>query len=137
MCLAPSNVVVVLSGILIRALGSTPIVGCLFALAADTIEYGEWKSGVGTEGLVVSAASLGSRLGQRFAAVLVGWLLGWTGYIGGAAMQTAGALTGIKAVFLWVPIPMMIIQLLLLWIYRLDKQYPEIVAELKQRRATQ
>ena len=48
----------------------------MFALAADTVEYGEWKTGIRTEGTSYSVFSFTRKLGQGVGAPLAAYTLG-------------------------------------------------------------
>ena len=134
MFLAPSSYAIVLAGTVIKAIGSAPLVGTLFAMVADTIEYGEWKFGVRAEGLAFGTIALAAKIFVGLGNVMVGWLLGITGYVNGAETQSASVLFAVKAMFLHIPLAILIFSGFLLWIYKLDDQYPSIVADLKLRR---
>jgi GPH family glycoside/pentoside/hexuronide:cation symporter len=66
--------------------------------------------------------------------VLVGWMLGLGGYVSGAAVQPGPAMLAIKVMFLHLPMVLLLAVGLILWVYKLDKEYPSIVADLKARR---
>lgn len=124
---------IVISGILLRGVGQAAIVGTIFAMLADTIEYGEWKTGIRNEGMVYAGGSMGLKIGTGIGLALIGWLLSWGGYIGGQETQTGSALISIEALFIYIPIIINILQLVLLSIYKLDKEYPQIMKDLKLR----
>ncbi|MBU0927622.1 MAG: MFS transporter [Spirochaetes bacterium] len=133
MIAAPHNVAAIIVGMVVKGLGMAPLAGTMFAMIADTIEYGEWKSGVRTEGLVYSAASFGGKVGSGIGVGLVGWILAWGGYAAGATVQTPGAILAIKSMFLYIPLAVSAATIVLLSMYKLDKQYPQIVEELHRR----
>ena len=56
--LGGNSTAMVLTGIVIGAVGLGLPVGLLFALIADTVDYGEWKSGVRAQGLVACGRGL-------------------------------------------------------------------------------
>ena len=56
------------------------------------------------------------------------------GYVGTAATQTAGAIMSIKAAYIYVPILLTAVQFVILLFYKLDKEYPAILADLQKRR---
>src|SRR5699024_7699232 len=58
----PTSLTLVIIGQIIRGLGKAAVMGVLFAMLADTVEYGEWKTGVRDEGLVYSGASMGIKI---------------------------------------------------------------------------
>ena len=133
--LDPTDMTLVLVSRVIRSIGLVPMAGALFALLADTIEYGEWKTGVRTEGLVYSAGSFGSKLGTGLGIALLGWILSLGSYVGSAEVQAESAIFAINATYVYFPIVLYGVLIALLWVYRLDRLYPTIVAELEKRRA--
>jgi GPH family glycoside/pentoside/hexuronide:cation symporter len=136
MFVAPHSFAVVLAGTILKGLGSAPLFGTLFAMVADTIEYGEWKYRVRTEGLTFGVMALISKISVGLGNALVGFILGRSGYQAGAVSQAASAVFAIKAMFLHLPLMLTVIIGLILWVYGLDKQYPSIVAELRARRSS-
>lgn len=74
-----------------------------WGLVGEAIDYNEMITGKRTEGSIYGTFNLTRRIGQTVgnsAAVLA---LGWIGYQVGAATQTAGTLTGIKALVVLIP----------------------------------
>lgn len=130
----PSNLPVFLLGTALAGLGVMPTLGLLLAMVNDTVEYGEYKTGLRTEGLVNSAASFGMKFGTGLGLAVVGWLLGIGGYVGGAAEQPALAIEMIKAVNIQIPLALAVIQIILMVFFRIDKEYPAILAELQRRK---
>ena len=62
----PSNTMLVIGTSLLRGAGFACVMGVQFAFIADTVEYGQWKSNVRTEGLIFSAQSFGGKFGAGF-----------------------------------------------------------------------
>ncbi|WP_245238250.1 MFS transporter [Paenibacillus etheri] len=75
-------------------MGTVPMAATGFSMLADTIEYGEWKTGMRTEGLVYSAGSFGSKA---------------------CSVKEQHLSSG----------------LIILIPYKLDKEYPQIIEDLK------
>lgn len=125
--------VVVLIASVILGVGGGMLGAGSFAFLADTVEYGEWKSGVRTEGLIFSAASFGLKVGTGLATAIVGWGLAYFGYHSGAVTQTAHAIQGIEFLYIWLPLGLSIVQVILLCFYDLDKIYPQIMKDLNAR----
>ena len=67
----------------------------LFSMAADTVEYGELKSGRRVTGLVFSGALFALKLGVAIGGWLIGVVLAYYGYDGQADSQSSGAIRGI------------------------------------------
>ncbi|MEA5021587.1 Isoprimeverose transporter [bioreactor metagenome] len=131
----PTNINYVLPGVFIKGLGFAPLAGTLYALIADTIEYGEWKTGLRMEGLIMSAASFGQKVGTGIGLAIMGWLLAWGNYAGNAAAQSPEALHVISFMFIQLPLCIYAAIIAIMYFYRLDREYPAIIAELNQRRS--
>ena len=129
----PTHTMMVIGTSLLRGAGFACVMGVQFAFIADTVEYGQWKSNVRTEGLIFSAQSFGGKFGAGIGSALVGGVLAMGAYDGSLSVQPDTAITAIKVLYLGLPIVVIFIQLLLMIPYRLDKEYPQIIADLKQR----
>ncbi|MEC0244390.1 glycoside-pentoside-hexuronide (GPH):cation symporter [Paenibacillus chitinolyticus] len=128
----PANITLVLTGTVIKAIGTVPIVGTIFAMLADTVDYGEWKTGIRSEGLVYSATTFGSKAGTGIGAAVVSWVLAWSGYLGGQAVVSASVQSSIQFLFIYLPVLIGVIQIAILAFYKLDKEYPQIIQELTE-----
>lgn len=118
---------------IIRGVGNACGGATMWAMVSDTIDYGEWKTGVRTEGLVNSACSFGYKIGNGVGSALLGLILEIGGYIGEAATQTASALTSIRVCFVWIPIGVYIAGLIIMKFYHLDAEFAKIIEDLKKR----
>lgn len=125
--------IIVVSSV-IRGIGNACGGATMWAMVSDTIDYGEWKTGYRTEGLVNSACSFGYKIGNGIGSALLGVILEVGGYVGNAAAQTASALTSIKICFVWIPIAVYVCGLIIMKFYHLDKEFDGILADLKARK---
>jgi sugar (glycoside-pentoside-hexuronide) transporter len=129
-----TNIVVVITGTIIGSIGLGLPAGLLFAFMADTVDYGEWKSGIRAQGILVSSAGMGIKLGSGFGAAIPAWLLAAGGYVPNQK-QAESALQMITLSFVWLPIIFGILSILILiFIDKWEKPHHEIVAELAARR---
>lgn len=110
-----------------------PIMSATFAMLGDSIEYGEYKTGVRVEGLTYAGASLGQKVGAGLGTALVGYILAFSGYVPNA-QQSAEALMGIRVVYVVAPIIFYISYLIALQFNPLDKIYKDVERELIKRR---
>ena len=95
--MAMTSVPVLIVSAVIRGIGYACVMGVQFAIIGDSVEYGEWKTGVRSEGLVFSAQSFGCKVGMGLGNALIGALLSWGGYDGELAVQPDSAITEIKS----------------------------------------
>lgn len=117
----------------IRGLGNACGGATMWAMVSDTIDYGEWKTGYRTEGLVNSACSFGWKIGNGIGSALLGLILEAGGYVGTAITQTKTALFSIEICFIWIPIAIYVIGLVIMSFYHLDKEFPAIIRDLNNR----
>ncbi|KGO12916.1 sodium:melibiose symporter [Clostridium botulinum] len=129
-----TSVKLIYISIIVKGTGNALISATVFALLADTIEYGEWKTNVRTEGLVYSAANFGLKIGIGLGTAIVGWLLAFSNYNGSSKIQTDTAINAINILFIWLPIILSGVQIILLKFYKLDKIYPNIISDLEKRK---
>jgi hypothetical protein len=120
---------------IIRGIGNACGGATMWAMVSDTIDYGEWKTGYRTEGLVNSACSFGYKIGNGLGSALLGLILEIGGYVGDAASQTASALASIRISFVWIPVAVYVIGLIIMKFWQLDKEFDQIIADLKARAA--
>ena len=62
----------------------------VWALEADTVEYGEWKTGVRTEGITYALFSFTRKTGQAVGGALAAYALALGGYKSGARPDAGG-----------------------------------------------
>lgn len=130
----PTSLPIVLFGILIKGFGTVPHTAGLFALVADVIDYGEWKTNERIDGLTYSATSFGMKIGTGIGTALVGWGLSIGRYNANAAVQSTSAIAAIKAIYIYIPLVFIVIGTFVLVFTNLDKIYPIITKDLKERR---
>ncbi|ATQ42415.1 MFS transporter [Caulobacter mirabilis] len=117
----------------LQAFGGASYVVCFWAMLPDTVEYGEWKSGVRTESLVFGLTVLGQKAALGLGAGFLGLLLTHVGYVANQA-QTPETLAGIKAMMFWWPFVGGLISLALIFFYPLDrKTHGRMVEEIAAR----
>jgi GPH family glycoside/pentoside/hexuronide:cation symporter len=104
-------------------------------MAADAIEYGDWKLGIRAGGFVFGTMALVTKVAIGVGNAMVGFILGLTGYVAGATVQTHATQLAIKAMFLHLPLLMFVFMGLILLGYDLDRRYSSIAAELQVRRS--
>ena len=74
----------------------------LFAMYTDCAEYGEWKSGINSAGLTVSASMFSLKTGSAVGSAVPAFILAGFGFIANE-VQTPEAIAGIRLMFNIVP----------------------------------
>ena len=132
---SPVNVTVAMISAVLRGIGVAPLWAWVFPLIADSAEFGQWKTHVRQDGMIFSAASVGSKLGGGLASAGIGLLMDSVGYNGMLATQSAGVMDMIYNICMYAPIGFSLIIVVLCLLYKLDKIYPQVISDLKERDA--
>lgn len=135
--LNPTSVPMVTFGGLLRGIGMTPILGMIFTMIADAIEYGQWKTGIRTAAAIQSATTSGQKFGQGIGSAMIGFIMQANGYVGSETVQSAHTLNTISNLFIYGVAILGFVMIIILLFYRLDKEYPVIIAQLLEREAKQ
>ena len=132
--------------------GSTPAVGIvcfgvlgvglgtintlIFAFQADTVDYGEWKSGIRAEGSSYALLSFMRKAGQGVGGAVAAYTIGLGGYVSGAAAQTGDAVTSIRVAAGALPAAVIVAATAVMLAYPLtEKAFRRMVADVAERRA--
>lgn len=134
MGILPVSASVTVASRVIEAFGRGFHYATMYAMVPDAMEYGEWKTGIRVEGTMMSACSLGAKIGVGFGPGLAGIIMDAAGFDGLLTVQPASALTAINACLVWIPLAFAAGLIVLGFLYKLDDQYDEIVAELARRK---
>ena len=135
--LGGTNLVTLTLGSVIGGVAILPVTMMISIYLIDTMDYGEWKTGTRVEGMLASVNSFASKLGSGIASGMVGLIMGLAGYDGSLATQSASALTSIQVLFNYVPMVLMVVLLILGIAYKLDKELPQIKADLAKKHEAQ
>jgi len=125
--------VMIVIGSVLKGFGSSAIYGLIYAMFADTVDYGEWKNGSRAEGITFSAGSFSEKIGSGIGVVILGALLSVGGYVGGQSVQTTTVQNFITFIFVYLPIIIDVISIVLLAFYKLDNIYDQIRVDLDNR----
>lgn len=107
-----------------------------WALVSDCVEYGEWKTGIRSEGLVYSFFTYFRKLSQALAGFIPGIVLAMVGYVPNQA-QTATALLGIRGLMFIYSATLAVVTIVVMWkLYPLtEKRYKNIMGELLSKKS--
>lgn len=103
----------------------------LASMVADCVEYGEWKTGKRSEGMVFSSNIFKTKLASAIGGALCGYVLAFVGYKANE-VQTVKALTGIHWMYSIIPGIIAMCSILYLRKYNLtENEYEVILEDLK------
>jgi glucuronide carrier protein len=108
----------------------------IFALQADTVDYGEWQSGVRAEGSNYAVLSFMRKAGQGVGGAAAAYTIGLGGYASGAADQSDAAVRSIRVAAGILPAAVILGATAVMLTYSLtEKVFRGLVGELAERRA--
>lgn len=128
------SVSILIIGTIIGSIGGGFAMGVSFAMNADTVDYGEWKSGIRAQGFLSATPAIGVKAGMGIGGALSAWILTVGKYVPNQE-QIPSALRAIEINFIWAPTILSFISILLLLFYKLDKQEKQMISELNERRS--
>ncbi len=130
-----SSVTMHFAALALTGVGSASYAVCFWSMLPDTVEYGEWRSGIRTESLVFGLGVLGQKVALGMGAGLLGVALQQVGYVANAE-QTPETIEGIKQMMFWIPLIGGLCSLALIWRYPVSLQlHAKIVEEIAARKA--
>jgi glucuronide carrier protein len=124
----------------VKGIGASLINTVMFGLEADTVEYGEWKSGRRSEGATYAIFSFTRKVTQSIGGAAGAWALAIGGYISASAtdpnpVQPESAILAVKFTIGLFPALMAAVAMLVFWKYPLtDKFFSQIRDENEARK---
>jgi glucuronide carrier protein len=125
----------------VKGIGASLINTVMFGLEADTVEYGEWKSGKRSEGATYAIFSFTRKVTQSIGGALGAWMLAFGGYLSATStnpnpVQPDSAIWAIRFTIGLLPAMCAIIAMVIFWKYPLtDKIFAEIRNENEARKS--
>lgn len=113
--------------------GSNICTGMFFVMIAETVDHSEWLTGKRQQGLLNALSMFISRLGIMLSSLISSQILARLGYEPDAVLPDT-ALFGIRFNYTLLPAALAILGFVLCFFYRLDKIYPQVLADLQSRR---
>lgn len=105
-----------------------------WSMMPDTVEYGEWRSGVRAESFVFGLAQFFMKVALGFGAGLFGWALDFVGYVPNVP-QSPQTLAGMKNVMVFMPAIGITVGIVAIALYPMRRGVHErIVAEIEARK---
>lgn len=132
------SVPLILAGWTIGFVASGAAMAMPFSVLSDSVDYGEWKTGIRAAGLLTAVgAAFCLKAGAGLGGALPMWLLDAAGYVPKAA-QTPAAARAIEFGVIWLPAAAFALALVPVLFYRrFERLEPQIAADLAARRAKQ
>ena len=118
----------------VAALGVKLSMSIMWAIEADTVEYGQWRTGIRIEGMTYALFSLTRKCGQSLGGSIPAFLLAGGGYLPNSPVQDEAARQGILQAVALVPAIAFSAAFAIMAFYPLtDKRFAELITEIKER----
>ena len=131
--LAPTNIAVVFVSTCLYSVSFQVYYGFFNSQVIECMDYGEWKNGTRVEGVLASATSVMTKVGNGIGTAIAGVLMAVAGYNGSLSVQPESATTMIMSLSCIVPALFAVIFMVVFKFYDLEKQMPKIRAELEEK----
>lgn len=130
------SVALVMTGWTISFVASGAAMAMPFSVLSESVDYGEWKTGVRAAGLLTAVgAAFCLKAGAGLGGALPMWMLDASGYVPKVA-QTPAVISSIVTGVVWLPAACFILGAIPVIFYRrFEAMEPQIRSELEQRRA--
>ena len=126
------NELLIILGLIGIGNGATGIL--FWSMLPDTIEYGEWKSGIRTESSLYGFMTFAQKGAIAFAAVILGMALTAIGFEPNQ-VQTQETLDGLKSLMTWIPLAGACISFILVYFYPIDKAFhKKLIQDIEDRK---
>lgn len=131
----PENLGLIFFLQIIGSMTGGPLSVLLWAMYADTADYGEWKRGRRATGLIFSASTMSQKFGWAIGAYVALSLMAGVGFEPNE-VQTAESMRGLLLLFSVIPAAIGILAMIISLAYPLnEKRVKDMTAELGERRA--
>ncbi|UNK20712.1 MFS transporter [Paenibacillus sp. N3/727] len=127
-----SSIPILIGAVAIGNVGIGFAVGLMYAMLADTVDYGEWRSGIRAQGLLTASSSFGVKFGMGIGGAVAAWVLAIGNYVPNQEQADSG-LAAIQFNFVWIPFICFLICALLLLFYKLEFDQ-KMIGELETQR---
>ena len=133
--LGPKDVFLMMALQVVASFFSGPLTPLIWAMYADTADFGEWKNGRRATGLVFSASTMSQKMGWAIGGFIAAWLLAAVGFEANMT-ATEEVRFGLKLLVSIIPAGAGALAALLMLVYGLDTKFMKSIEEdLRQRRS--
>ncbi|SCC07359.1 MFS transporter [Weissella bombi] len=130
------NLALIITAWIIGTFGASIACAMPFAMLADTVDFGEWKTGIRASGFLTAVGSAFCiQLGSGFGSFIPSKIMAAAGFVANKTQDTT-ALSSINFCFIWLPVIIYVVVAILMSFYlKYEKNEPNILAELDKRHA--
>ena len=131
--MAPRNLLVLIAMFFTVGCGIQAILMTFYAMTADAIDYGEWKTGIRVEALGFGLMSFANKTSLAIGGWMLGNLLAGIGYVA-KVEQSSETLLGVRQILSFAPITGFLLSALVIFFFPVTNlKHQEIRKELDRR----
>ncbi len=128
------DMAVLLSLFITYGIGFSGLMLSLFAIVPETVDYGEWKTGIRTQGIQYGTLTFVFKLAASVAGMLIGFGLELFGYVANA-VQSQSTLMGMRVLTTLFPAAITAIGIIALFFYPINSaKHAMMVREIEERK---
>ncbi len=117
----PKNITLIMVHQGVSAFLSGPLMPLFWSMIADTADYGAWKQGHRSTGLLFSAGTFSQKIGWSIGPALSMALLGWFGFVANQD-QAPETIHGLRLIMSWIPAVFALLTGVAVFFYKIDAE---------------
>ncbi|MDD9147937.1 MFS transporter [Sporolactobacillus sp. CQH2019] len=136
MAFVGGNFVLVIIAWGVGVFGSSIAIAMPFAMLADTVDFGEWKTGIRASGFLTAVgAAFCIQVGSGLGSFIPSKIMAAAGFVANKT-QSASSLSAIQFCFIWLPVIVYVVVAAIMALYpKYEKMEQQIKVDLDSRRA--
>lgn len=115
----PDNIMLIMIHQAVSSFIAAPLMPLFWSMIADTADYGAWKLGQRSTGLLFSAGTFSQKIGWSIGPALSMALLGWFGFVANQD-QAPDTIHGLRMIMSWIPAFFAVLAGAAVFFYKID-----------------
>ena len=124
----PKNIPLIMVHQIVSSFIAAPLMPLFWSMIADTADFGAWKLGQRSTGLLFSAGTFSQKIGWSIGPALALWLLGSFGFVANVE-QSPETIHGLRLIMSWIPAGFAVLAGLTVFLYKID---PKMEYEMEE-----
>lgn len=134
---APRGGAALWTPLVVVGIGNSAFILTFWSMLPDTVEYGEWKTGLRAEGAIFGLIAFSQKVALGIGTGMIGVIMGWIGYVPNRP-QSEATLHGIVLLYGLGPCLLFLASILAIWFYPLSgTTHRRILRVIERRRGRQ
>ena len=115
----PTNIPLIMVHQVLASFISAPLMPLFWSMIADTADFGAWKMGQRSTGLLFSAGTFSQKIGWSIGPAVSMGLLSYFGFVANVE-QSAETIHGLRLIMSWIPAAFAVLAGLSVFLYKID-----------------